>query len=143
MAPRFSRRFNEPFPLPDSWSSYQRLRDFLDTFWRSRNLRDPEQWRFHREEKNRRLARAGPIRVGNEALSFRFPTLAPKVGNFLFWLSVESRRTEGRARSEQAQFRRIFSRIFFENFSKKKSTLWRRRILFLIRHSDSLFDSKP
>merc|ERR1712025_1220101 len=28
----FSRRFNEPFPLPDSWSSYQRLRDFLDTF---------------------------------------------------------------------------------------------------------------
>jgi len=134
MAPRFSRRFNEPFPLPDSWSSYQRLRDFLDTFWRSRNLRDPEQWRFHREEKKRRLARAGPIRVGNQTLSFRFQTLAPKVGNFLFWLSVESRRTEGRARSEQAQFRRIFSRKLFEKNIFEK-------IIDPLAPSDSFFDS--
>jgi hypothetical protein len=70
MAPRFSRRFNEPFPLPDSWSSYQRLRDFLDTFWRSRNLRDPEQWRFHREKKTEDLL--GQARSGLGMKRFRF-----------------------------------------------------------------------
>jgi len=94
---------------------------------------------FIEKKKKRRHARAAPIRVGNGTLSFQFLTLAPKVGNFLFWLSVESRRTEGRARSEQAQFRRIFSRKLFEKIIDPLAP----SDCFLIRQSDSLFDSKP
>jgi len=121
MAPRFARRFNEPFPLPDLWSSYQRLRDYSRHFRSVLKICQTLNNGVFIEKKTKTEDMLG----------------LPESGNFLIWLSVESRWTKGRAAFRTG----TVSTPFFRKIFEKILTLWFRRI-FLIRHSDSLFDSK-
>ena len=110
MAPRFARRFNEPFPLPDLWSSYQRLRDYSRHFRSVLKICQTLNNGVFIEKKTKTEDMLG----------------LPESGNFLIWLSVESRWTKGRAAFRTG----TVSTPFFRKIFEKILTLWFRRIFF-------------